>query len=296
MPRWTPGWVQKGTWTVGAGVSPDYALSMTPGTQTVADGNNTPYTVTVTPCNGFSGVVSFGVSGLPTGVAGSFNPTTGTGSGTSTLTITASGSGVVGSSTALVTGTSGALSHTASTGLTVTPASPSSVSVTPGSGTGLTQTFAFVYTDPLGAADILTTQIVINATLTATSSCYLYYFRASNTIYVASDTAAWQGPLTLGSAGTLQSSQCTLNASGSSASASGNNLTVNLEITFAAADVGAKNVYMEVKNATLDTGWVQKGTWTVGPSGNTPAPVSVTPNNGNTLSQTISFAFSDAGG
>src|SRR6202042_360658 len=103
------GWGQKGSWTTATAPSPDYALSMTPGTRTVVDGSNTTYTVTVTPSNGFSGVVSFGVTGLPTGVTGAFNPTTVTGSGTSTLTVTASGSGVAGGYTGTGPGARGFL-------------------------------------------------------------------------------------------------------------------------------------------------------------------------------------------
>src|SRR5579871_3270761 len=288
---------------INIGLPPNFSLSMAPGTQTVADGSNTTYTVTVTPSNGFSGVVSFGVTGLPSGVTGSFSPTTVTGSGTTTLTVTASSSGVAGSYTATVTGTSGSLSHTTSASLTVTGGSgggkPSAVSVTPSSGTGLAQTFAFLYTDSNGAADITSSQIVINSTLNGTASCYLFFVHSTNTVYVANDAGSWQGPLTIGTAGTLGSSQCTLNSGSSSVSASGNNLTVNLAITFAASYAGAKNVYVEVRNATFDAGWVQKGTWTVGSTGNSstpPTPVSVTPNNGNTFSQTISFLFSDLSG
>lgn len=286
-----------------AGLPPNFSLSMTPGTQTVADGSNTTYTVTVTPSNGFSGVVSFGVTGLPSGVTGSFSPTTVTGSGTTTLTVTASASGLAGSYTATVTGTSGSLSHTTSASLTVTGGSSggklAAVSVTPGSGTGMTQIFAFLYTDPNGAADIASSQIVINSTLTGTSSCYLFFVHSTNVVYVASDAGSWQGPLTIGTAGTLGNSQCTLNSGNSSVNASGNNLTVNLAITFAAGYTGTKNVYMEVRNATTDAGWVREGTWTVGLSGSSsspPTPVSVNPNNGNTFSQIISFLFSDLNG
>jgi hypothetical protein len=94
------------------------------GTQTGADGNSTTYTVTVTPINGFSGVMTFGVSGLPPGVTGSFNPATRPVSGTTTLTITASGSGVPGNYTVTVTGICGGTVHTTSAELTVTASAP----------------------------------------------------------------------------------------------------------------------------------------------------------------------------
>jgi hypothetical protein len=44
---------------------------------------------------------------------------------------------------------------------------------------------------------------------------------------------------------------------------SGNTLTLNLALSFTAAFAGAKNVYMEVENATHDSGWSPHGAWTV---------------------------------
>src|ERR1039457_3171904 len=65
-------WAQRGAWTVTAPPSADYSLGMTPSSQSVGAGGSTTYTVTVTGSNGFSGTVNLGVSGLPSGVTGSF--------------------------------------------------------------------------------------------------------------------------------------------------------------------------------------------------------------------------------
>jgi hypothetical protein len=176
------------------------------------------------------------------------------------------------------------------------------VSVTPSSGSGSSQTFAFAFSDPNGATDIVSTQMVIDASLTTTASCYFYYSLVSNAIYLANDAGAWQGYLTVGTSGTMQNSRCAVNGGASSVSISGNNLTLNLALSFTTAFAGAKNIYMEVQNATQDSGWAQGGTWTVtssGSSGNSsspPSPVSVTPNNGNSSAQTLAFTFSDANG
>jgi hypothetical protein len=140
---------------------------------------------------------------------------------------------------------------------------PEPVSVTPNTGSGLSDTFAFVFSDGNGAGDILSAQMDINSTLTVTAGCYFYYARGANAIYLANDAGAWQGSLTVGSAGTIENSQCTVNAGASSVSTSGNTLTLNLAISFAAGFAGAKNVYMEVQNATQDSGWSAYGTWTV---------------------------------
>src|SRR5882672_6940529 len=96
----------------------DFSLSATPPSQTAARRASTSYTVTVTPSNGFNGIVSFAVSGLPSGATASFNPTTVTGSGSTTMTVTAGHTR--GTFPLTITGTSGALSHTASVSLTVT--------------------------------------------------------------------------------------------------------------------------------------------------------------------------------
>jgi hypothetical protein len=68
-------------------------------------------TITVTPANGFTGSVSFTVSGLPTDVNASFSPTSVTTSGSTKLTITpVTGAATLKSTTLTITGTSGGVS------------------------------------------------------------------------------------------------------------------------------------------------------------------------------------------
>ena len=58
--------VWEGSLTVANPTAPDYAFSVTPASaQTVLPGTPVVYTVTVTPVNGFTGVVSMSTSGLP---------------------------------------------------------------------------------------------------------------------------------------------------------------------------------------------------------------------------------------
>ncbi len=119
---------------------PNFSLSASPSSLTVAQGSSGSSTVTVTPSGGFTGSVTLSTSALPSGVTASFgtNPTT----GSSVVTFTASSTATTGTSSVTITGTSGTLSHTTSISLTVngvaTPnfslsASPSSLSVTRGS-------------------------------------------------------------------------------------------------------------------------------------------------------------------
>ncbi len=118
-------------------VQPDYSLSASPASLTIAPGASGTSTVTVVPVNGFAGAVSFSASGLPSGVTASFKPTSSTSA--TTLTIAAASTAASGTATITITGTSGSLTHTTTLALTVTTApyftltaSPASLSIAPG--------------------------------------------------------------------------------------------------------------------------------------------------------------------
>ena len=120
--------------------TPDFSLSASPTSLSIATGSSGTSTITITPKNGFTGSVTLSASGMPTGVTASFgtNPTT----ATSVLTLTASSTATLGTSTITITGTSGALTHTTTVALTVsttvTPdfslsASPNTLTIAQGS-------------------------------------------------------------------------------------------------------------------------------------------------------------------
>ena len=54
--------------------NPDFSIAVTPTDATVVQGGTTSYTVSVTPSNGFRGIVSLNAGGFGTGASGSFNP------------------------------------------------------------------------------------------------------------------------------------------------------------------------------------------------------------------------------
>jgi len=111
---------------------PDFSLSETPSSRTIAPGSGTTFSATVSPLNGFSGTVSFGVTGLPGGATASFSPTTVVGSGSSTLSITTSSTTATGTYPLTITATSGSLTHSVRATLVV---ADFTVSVTPTSQT-----------------------------------------------------------------------------------------------------------------------------------------------------------------
>jgi subtilisin family serine protease len=98
--------------------APDFSLSVAPSSVTASPGGTATYTVTIQRTAGFSGDVSFSVSGLPAGAGALFDPSP-SGGTSSTLTVTVDSSTSAGSTSFTVTGTSGALTHTASATLVV---------------------------------------------------------------------------------------------------------------------------------------------------------------------------------
>jgi subtilase family serine protease len=114
--------------------SPTFSLSAT--SVSILQGSSGSSTVTSTVADGFDSAVALTVSGLPTGVTGTFSPTSITGSGASTLSLTVASTTTAGTYTITVTGTSPTLTQTTTFTLTVTaPVTAGfSVSVSPASG------------------------------------------------------------------------------------------------------------------------------------------------------------------
>ena len=150
-------------------------------------------------------------------------------------------------------------------------APPSAVSVTPASGSGSSQTFSYLFSDPDGFGDIAAAVMLLNSSLNGANACYLTYERSTNRLWLQNDAGTLGlGPLTPGVAGTVANSQCIVNAGSSSASSAGNNLTLNMALTFKAAFVGAKTNFMWVSDTVgQSSGWQGKGTWMV-PGSNAP--------------------------
>jgi hypothetical protein len=133
----------------GCTLAPDFALTATPASQSVVAGNGTSYTATVTPSGGYSGTVTFSVSGLPAGASGTFTPASVTTSGSSTLAITTTTAVAAGTYPLTITGNDGTLTHTASVSLVVSApvvgdfavgATPASQTVQAGNATTYTTT------------------------------------------------------------------------------------------------------------------------------------------------------------
>jgi hypothetical protein len=183
---------------------------------------------------------------------------------------------------------------------------PAVVSVTPSSGQGSSQAFALVVSDPLGASDLATVQLLFNTSTATASACIVTYTAQQGTLGLTNDAGTgYAGFVTPGQAATVSNSQCTLNGTGSSIQMSGSSLTmtVNLQFTSAFASSGGtatKTIYALPVNAAGQApsgGLASMGTWTIPQA--TPAPPSVgslTPSSGQGAAQSFVLTVSDPAG
>ncbi|HMD83796.1 MAG TPA: protease pro-enzyme activation domain-containing protein, partial [Terriglobia bacterium] len=106
-----------------ASSSPNFTISASPSSQSVAPGGNTSYTVTIGALNGYTGTVNLSANGLPAGASASFAPASVTSSGTSTMSVTVGSATAPGSYSLTITGTdsvSSTLTHSTQVTLVVT--------------------------------------------------------------------------------------------------------------------------------------------------------------------------------
>jgi uncharacterized membrane protein len=126
----------------------DFGITVSPTSQTVNQGQNIGFGVTVSSVNGFTGLVNLSVTGLPVGASFSFNPSSLQGSGLSSLAIVPGANTPGGTYTLTITGTSGAVVHSATATLTIlvpdfsVSATPASRTILVGQSTSYTVTFS----------------------------------------------------------------------------------------------------------------------------------------------------------
>jgi len=108
--------------TVNAATAPNFTLSASPTSLSVAAGSSGTSTISTTVSGGFNSAVSLSATGLPAGVTAAFNPTSiaAPGSGSSTLTFTASSTAAAGTSTITINASGGGISHSTTVSLTIT--------------------------------------------------------------------------------------------------------------------------------------------------------------------------------
>jgi len=145
--------------------APDFSLAITPSSATAAQGASASYTVNITRTGGFTGGVTFSISGLPAGAGGTFNPSPAAGA-SSALTVTTSATTPTGSYVFTVTGVSGTLTHTATATLVVQPPAPPdfSLSISPASVTVPRAGGTATYTVTITRTGGFTTAVTLSVT------------------------------------------------------------------------------------------------------------------------------------
>jgi hypothetical protein len=147
----------------------DFSFTITPSSlnYTISGGGTQTPTVAIaqSAINGYTGTVTYSVSGLPTGMTGAFSPTTISGSGSSTLTLSFASSFTPGTYTYTVSATDGTITHTNPGSITVIAAgsgdfsftiTPSTYTFTPTMEGTQTPTFAIAQTAISGYAGTVT--------------------------------------------------------------------------------------------------------------------------------------------
>jgi subtilisin-like proprotein convertase family protein len=106
--------------TCGTVVANDFSIAPSPASQTVAAGASTTYTINTAVLSGTAETISLTVAGLPSGVTGSFSPTSVAAGTSSTLTLTAATTAPATTTQFTITGTSVSTAHTVNASVTVT--------------------------------------------------------------------------------------------------------------------------------------------------------------------------------
>ncbi len=164
---------------------------------------------------------------------------------------------------------------------------------------GTTQTLVFRFTHTSGFAQLGVVNALINQYLNGDFACYIAYSQPLGVLYLVNDLGPGSGisaGLTLGGTGSVSNSQCTINSAGSSAVGSGNTLTLTLNVTYKAAFLGNKVIYVAAGDQSGNsTGWSTVGATIVPET----APVfpragTMSPPTGTTATATLAYTFLDA--
>ena len=102
--------------------------------------------------------------------------------------------------------------------------------------------------------------ITSGAPSVVTNACYLVYNRTAGTIGLYDNTASTLSTKPIGSSATLSNTQCAVGYTGMVAS--GNSVSLTINVVFLSFS-GAKSVYLQANEPNTNSGWVQRGTWTV---------------------------------
>jgi hypothetical protein len=180
------------------------------------------------------------------------------------------------------------------------PVPPAPTGISPTSGSGLSGSLTFTFNDAIGVQAFTVVDVLIRDSLDGRHACYAAFQPSTGSVFLVDDAGDAGGPfagMVLPTASSVSNSQCTINGTGTSFSASGNLLSLTLNITFAVGFAGNKVIYLSAQDAFGTLGWFAMGTWSVpGFSFSGPGVGGVTPGYSNVLTQSLQFTFTDTNG
>ena len=152
----------------------------------------------------------------------------------------------------------------------LTTAALGTMSLSPSSGSGGSQTFTLTYPDPAGFAGAAFgwEQFLIAAATDGGGLpfCFVHYDRGGNGLWMySSDVGFFLGPVNPGTAsGALHSSACSINTAGATVANTSGNLVLTVPVTMNAPMSGAKKSFQRTLDVlNRDSGFQQTGTWTI---------------------------------
>jgi hypothetical protein len=143
---------------------------------------------------------------------------------------------------------------------------PRSSSVTPSAGTTATASVSIALEDRSSISNLQTSWFLINTSIDARQGCFVGFYAPGNLLFLVGDdgdanTAAF---VALGGSGVLENSQCRLSASGSSATRSGERLTLSLNLLFKPRFAGLKIIWTALSTLSGQRSqWKASGVWRV---------------------------------
>jgi hypothetical protein len=118
----------------------------------------------------------------------------------------------------------------------------------PRSGNGTSGTFTATFSDPKGPDNLTQAGVLFNDGANGAEACYAIYVPPGNSLSLVKDSGSGSDVLDLSKGGSVENSQCSLEATGSAIAAKGKELTLTLRITFKPGFKGHKNIYLYVEN------------------------------------------------
>lgn len=147
-------------------------------------------------------------------------------------------------------------------GWSVTGGAPTADSVSPASGTGTSPNFTFTVSDSTSQLNITGMSMLITsgAPTSLANACYLVYNRVTATIGLYDNTGTILSTKPIGSSANLFNTQCAVGFT--VMINSGNSVSFTINTVFLSFS-GAKSVYLQANEPNTNSGWVQRGAWTV---------------------------------